>query len=350
MAAAIENIHAILLLGGGGTRLWPLSTDDHPKQFLPLFRGKSLFQLTLERVRFCGIERVKIITNERYFEQAREQAADFAANISFILEPMRRDSAPAIAAGLAALQSECGDNAVAVVLPCDHLVPDHAAFCDALRDAVQTARGGYLVTFGIRPTSPSTEYGYIRQGEVLAVSKDAFLAASFREKPDQETAQSYLMAGEYHWNSGMFVFRVSDFARESRLHMPHVWDVVRKAVSSAERMANALRLHADAFAQAEKISIDYALFEKSSAVAVLPRSFAWSDVGNWASVHAALPHDSDGNAVGGDATVHESRDTLAYGDGVRVVALGVNDLVIIASGDGVFVAPKSRAADIKKLL
>lgn len=350
MAANMAGVHAVLLSGGGGTRLWPVSTQTRPKQFLRLFGELSLFQLTLERVRDCGISDIHVVTNAAYAHDVQSQAAERGIPVSLILEPMRRDSAPAIAAGLACLKTEFGEEAVAIVLPCDHLIPNHTAFGQALSDAVEAARAGSLVTFGIKPTAPSTEYGYIRQGESLAVAKNVFRAAAFREKPDLETAKSYLASGEYHWNSGMFVFRVSDFAREATTLMPRIWDAAREAVDLGQKSHHVLRLHADAFAQAEKISIDYALFEKSSAVALLPRNFAWSDVGNWASVHAALPHDADGNAAGGDAAIHESRNTLAFGEGVRVVTLGLNDVVVVASAEGVFVAPKSRAAEVKNLL
>lgn len=350
MAADVVGVHALLLSGGGGTRLWPVSTETRPKQFLRLFGEMSLFQLTLERVKDCGIASIYVVTNADYKHEVQTQAAERGIAVSLILEPMRRDSAPAIAAGLAALRTEHGDDAVAVVLPCDHLIPNHGAFAEALRDAVAAARAGSLVTFGITPTSPSTEYGYIRQGDAIAVAADVFHAAAFREKPDLSTAQSYLASGEYHWNSGMFVFRVTDFACEATMHMPQVWKAACEAVALGQKSPQIVHLHADAFGQAERISIDYALFEKSNAVALLPRSFAWSDVGNWASVHAALAHDAHGNAAGGDAAIHESRNTLAYGEGVRVIALGVDDLVIIASSEGVFIAPKSRAAEVKSLL
>ncbi len=350
MAVEMTGVHAVLLSGGGGTRLWPVSTENRPKQFLRLFGELSLFQLTLERVRDCGIADIHVVTNAAYAHEVQTQAAERRIAVSLILEPMRRDSAPAIAAGLACLSADHGMDAVAVVLPCDHLIPDHNAFGAALRDAVAAARTGFLVTFGIKPTSPSTEYGYVRQGDALAVTGGVFRAVAFREKPDLATAQSYVASGDYHWNSGMFVFRVSDFAREASVHMPLVWKSASEAVALGQKAPQVLRLHADAFGQAEKISIDYALFEKSNTVALLPRSFAWSDVGNWASVHAALPHDADGNASGGDAAVHESSNTLAYGEGVRIIALGVDDLVIIASAEGVFIAPKSRAAEVKSLL
>lgn len=350
MAVEMVDVHAVLLSGGGGTRLWPVSTETRPKQFLRLFGELSLFQLTLERVRDCGIVDIHVVTNAAYAHDVQVQAHERGINVSLILEPMRRDSAPAISAGLAYLQASFGSGAVAVVLPCDHLIPNHTAFREALIDAVEAARAGSLVTFGIKPTSPSTEYGYIRQGDELSIAQKAFRASEFREKPSLLLAQAYLASGEYHWNSGMFVFRVNDFAREAEIHMPKIWQAACAAVALGQKSPYMLRLHADAFGSAEKISIDYALFEKSQAVALLPRNFAWSDVGNWASVHAALPHDANGNAAGGDAAIHESKNTLAYGEGVRVITLGLDDVVVIASSEGVFVAPKSRAAEIKSLL
>lgn len=345
-----KKINAVLLLGGGGTRLWPLSTDEHPKQFLTLFHGKSLYQLTLERVIACGITAIHVITNERYFDRAREQAAKLGLQPDFILEPTRRDSAPAIAAAVSAIQAVSGPETCLAVLPCDHLITDYEAFGRALDDAVTTSKSGLLVTFGIQPSGPSTEYGYIEKGKKLDLAPEAFQAISFKEKPNLEIARAYLLSGNYFWNSGMFVFRASDFAREAENYMPQIWNAACSSVELGRRAPDALRLHADAFGNAEKISIDYALFEKSKFVALLPRNFTWSDVGNWASVHEALPRDVDGNAAGGDVAIHESKNTLAYSEGVRVIALGLNDVVVIASAEGVFVAPKERAPELKRLL
>lgn len=350
MVADLGNVHAVLLLGGGGTRLWPLSTDEHPKQFLSLFGGRSLYQLTLERVRASGIVEIHVVTNERYCERARAQAAEIELIPKFILEPARRDSGAAIAAAATIIDASEGPDAVMVVLPCDHLISDHRAFADALRDAIQATQMGCLVTFGIQPTAPSVEYGYIERGQVLPQIKEAFRVTSFREKPNRETALQYLLSGRYYWNSGMFVFRCSDFKREALLHMPQIWDMASQAVFAGQGAPEGFFLDTRAFTAAPAMSIDYALFEKSETIVVLPRQLAWSDVGNWASVYAALPHDSEGNATCGNATIHECRNTLAYGGGVRVIALGVEDLVIVASADGVFVSPKDRSTEVKSLL
>ena len=350
MAVAPDKLHALLLLGGGGTRLWPVSTTRQPKQFLPLLDKKSIFQLTLERAVSCGVTSIYVVTNEHYFELARQQSHEVSVKVSFILEPMRRDSAAAIASGVAALKGLYGDDAIVAVLPCDHLIPDHSAFSDALRDAIDIAMAGYLVTFGIAPSSPSCEYGYIRQGDALTLAKNVFRVDEFHEKPNLETAISYLASGEYHWNSGIFLFRVIEFCNEAQKHMPQIWRIASKAFELSIRETDIFHLDSSTFSGAEQISIDYALFEKSNAVAVLPRNFAWSDVGSWSSVYANLPHNSHGNAIVGEAVVHECHDTLVYSKDLKVIAVGLEDVVIVASTDGVFVAAKGRSAELKKYL
>lgn len=350
MGVDLDDVHAVLLLGGGGTRLWPLSTDAHPKQFLKIFGGKSLSQLTLERIKACQIKMVYVVTNRNYFDIAVMQAQTLGVKIQFILEPMRRDSAPAIAAAAAAIASQKRPESIIAVFPCDHLITDTSSFCEAVNDAILVARSGSLVTLGICPTTPSSEYGYIQKGLPLDGAREVYRVESFKEKPNQEDALTYLASGDYYWNSGIFIFRVDEFESEVTIHMPQIWNAVRRAIEHSELKENVLLLNDEAFGLAEKVSIDYALFEKSHSVVLLPRSFAWSDVGNWASIHDTLPHDADGNASGGDAEIHEGRNTLVYGDGIKIIALGVHDLVIVASADGVFVAPKNRAANIKKLI
>ena len=350
MAVAPNTLHTLLLLGGGGTRLWPISTDRQPKQFLPLLGGKSLFQLTLERSVACGVTSIYVVTNLRYLELARQQALEVSVEVSFILEPMRRDSAAAVASGVAALKELHGDDAIVAVLPCDHLVPNYAVFADALRDAIDVVKAGYLVTFGIAPSSPSIEYGYIKQGNALTLAKHVFRVDKFHEKPNLETAIAYIASGEYHWNSGIFLFRVSEFCDEAQKYMPQIWRIANLAFELSIRETDVFHLDASTFSEAEQISIDYALFEKSNAVAVLPRNFAWSDVGSWSSVYANLPYNSDGNAIVGNAAVHECHDTLVYSKDLKVIAVGLEDVVIVASTDGVFVAPKGRSAELKKYL
>jgi mannose-1-phosphate guanylyltransferase/mannose-6-phosphate isomerase len=341
---------AVILSGGGGTRLWPVSTEARPKQFLRLFGDRSLFQETLLRLGPAGIAHAVIVANEAHGVLIAEEVAalDLATEADVLLEPMRRDSAAAIAAGVSRAKALFGAEAVIVVLPCDHLIPDHAHFARDIALAALEARKGRLVTFGIKPRWAASDFGYIRQGEPLA--DGVFRVAAFVEKPDPATAARYLDEGGYYWNSGMFVFSAGTFAREAEQHMPEVWAAAQAAVGSGTRHEGALMLSSEAFAAAPKISIDYALFEKSDNVAVIPVDFAWSDVGAWNAVHDALPRDKDGNASIGAALLEDSRNTLAIGYGVPVIGLGLDNLVVIASPQGVFVAPRERAAEIKALL
>lgn len=209
---------------------------------------------------------------------------------------------------------------------------------------------GYLCTFGIQPTFPSTEYGYIQRGNAIAEQAGAWRVAKFHEKPQAALASRYLEEGGYDWNSGMFVFRADVFQTEAERYMPQIWTAALAAVRGAGTSNGSILLDAAAFAAAPKISIDYALFEKSDRVAVVPVSFEWSDVGNWDSVHGALPRDAANNAAVGAATLVEGSGNLVVGDGTEVIVLGVSDLVVIASTHGTFVAPRSRAAEVKALV
>jgi mannose-1-phosphate guanylyltransferase/mannose-6-phosphate isomerase len=346
-----RRVIALLLSGGGGTRLWPVSTDAIPKQFLKLFGQRSLYQSTIARVAAAQVDDIVVITNVAHEPQVASQAEGLAASKpTIVLEPMRRDSGPAIAAGVAAIAAEHGAEAIVIALPCDHLIPDEAHFRRSLAEGVALAGSGFLGTFGIRPTSPSTEFGYIRRAAAIESHSNAFRVASFHEKPTRERAQAFIDDGGYDWNSGMFAFRADVFAAQAERHMPELWHAATEAVRTGTRGDRRLLLAADAFARAPRTSIDYALFEKSDRVAVVPVSFAWSDVGNWASVHDALDKDDMGNAKVGDVVARDSAGNLVIGDGVKIVVLGVDDLVVVASPQGIFVAPKSRAAEIKSLI
>jgi mannose-1-phosphate guanylyltransferase/mannose-6-phosphate isomerase len=346
-----RRVIALLLSGGGGTRLWPVSTDATPKQFLKLFGQRSLYQRTVARVDAAQVDGIVVVTNVAHEPHVSSQVDGLVAiKPTVVLEPMRRDSGPAIAAGVAAIAAEHGPDAIVVALPCDHLIPGEAHFLRSLAEGVALAASGFLGTFGIRPTCPSTEFGYIRRADAIEGQRNAFRVASFHEKPTRERAQAFLDDGGYDWNSGMFMFRADVFAAQAERHMPQLWRAATEAARTGTRSDRRLLLAADAFAQAPRTSIDYALFEKSDRVGVVPVSFAWSDVGNWASVHDALDKDITGNAKVGDVVTRDASGNLVIGDGVKVVVLGLDDLVVVASPQGTFVAPKSRAAEIKSLL
>ncbi len=348
------RIVPLLLCGGGGTRLWPLSTDENPKQFLRLFGERSLFQETLLRARAAGAVDAVVIGAERHDGVIREEVAALGADAprcTVLLEPDRRDSAAAIAAGTALIARRFGPEAIVLVLPCDHRIPNHADFAVAVDRAARTAAEGHLVTFGITPLHPATGYGYIMRGEEPAGPAGAHRAAAFVEKPDHATALGYLNSGKHFWNSGMFVFRADVFAAEAGRLMPAVFEAAARAVDAAEPAdAGTLRLDGDAFRAAPRISIDYALFETSDRVALLPVSFAWSDVGAWDAVYDASEERADGNVLVGNVVVRDVRNSLLRGEGIAVRALGLDGVVVVATPEGVLVVDKARAGEIKALL
>ena len=348
---------ALLLSGGGGTRLWPLSTEAAPKQFQTLFEGRSLFQKTVLRSLAAGVSHVHVMANVGQAELLHSQWQEIAGQAGearFVLEPMRRDSAPAIAAGVAQCLALYGAGCRILVLPCDHLIPDEAAFAAAVAQACEAAQAGYLTTFGLKPLAPVTDYGYIRAGDSLKTVPDhrlkTCLVEAFVEKPDRDTARHYVETGLYFWNSGMFLFEAGHFAREAEELMPVLWASVQAAVAHGKTGPKGFVLDVEHFAKAPSISIDYALFEKSTRVAVVPADFSWSDVGGWAALHEALPQNDEKLALMGPVVVQDSANTLVMSDGIPVLALGLEDMVVVATKAGVFVAPRHRASEIKALL
>src|SRR5262249_38586138 len=262
-----------------------ISTDEKPKQFLKLFGQCSLYQRTIARVSAAEVDGIVIITNVAHEPHVSAQVDGLVTvKPTVVLEPMRRDSGPAIAAGVAAIAAEYGPDAIVVALPCDHLIPDEAHFRRSLAEGVALADSGFLGTFGIRPTYPSTEFGYIRRAGAIEGQSNAFRVASFHEKPTRERAQTFIDDGGYDWTGGMFAFRADVSAAQAERHMPQLWRAASEAARTGTRREGRLLLAADPFAQAPRTSIDYALFEKSDQVGVVPVSFAWSDVGNWGSV------------------------------------------------------------------
>jgi mannose-1-phosphate guanylyltransferase / mannose-6-phosphate isomerase len=342
---------ALLLSGGAGTRLWPISREALPKQFMPLFGEKSLYQMTLARLQDAGVSGILVAANQQHEPLLRSQASALGkAEPILLLEPARRDSAPAIAAGVAHALKTHGPDTIIAVMPCDHLIPDHAAFAASLSRARKLAEFGYLATFGIAPTFPSRDFGYLQQGGKIEDTVECYHVARFHEKPQLPKAVEYLASGEYLWNSGMFVFKAGTFASEAKIHMPDVWTAATKAVEAATNRNGTLHLDQSAFEAAPRISIDFALFEKSARVAMARASFQWSDVGAWSAVFDALDKDPSLNAVQGDVRLRDVSNSLVIGEGIRVVVIGMSEFVVVARPEGVFVAPLKRASEIKDML
>ncbi|UFZ04431.1 mannose-1-phosphate guanylyltransferase/mannose-6-phosphate isomerase [Bradyrhizobium ontarionense] len=341
------RIIPLIMCGGAGTRLWPASREVRPKQFLPLFGARSTFQDTLLRVSDADLfERPIIITNMAYRFMVLEQLAEIGIEADVLLEPMRRDSGPAIAAGAAFAQSRDQD-AVVLALAADHVVRDTAAFLDACRAGLTAAESGRIVTFGVKPERAATEYGYISPGS--PVSGEVRAVAKFVEKPDQPTAERYIREG-YLWNSGNFMFRAGVLLDEYRKYDAGSVQTVADAVTRAGRDLSFIILDSDSFAAAKPISIDYAVMEKTERAAVAPVSCGWSDVGSWHAVWELSDKDAQGNAARGIAVFEDSRNCNVVTDKALVALEGVDDLVVVAAQDAILVSRQRDANGLKRLV
>jgi mannose-1-phosphate guanylyltransferase / mannose-6-phosphate isomerase len=342
-----RRIVPLIMCGGAGTRLWPASREIRPKQFLPLFGTRSTFQDTILRVSDPTLfETPIIITNAAYRFMVAEQLAEIEQKADVLLEPARRDSGPAIAAGATFAQIRDGD-AVVLALAADHVVGDTAAFIAACRQGLAAAETGRIVTFGVEPERAATEYGYISPGE--AVSGKVRSVAKFVEKPDPATAADYIKSG-YLWNSGNFMFRASVLLDEYRKVDADSVQAVSDAVSKAGRDLGFVTLDKESFAQANAISIDYAVMEKTSRAAVVPVSCGWSDVGSWRAVWELSDKDGQGNAAQGAAVFEDSRNCNVSTDKALVALEGVDDLVVVATQDAVLVSRQKDANGLKRLV
>jgi mannose-1-phosphate guanylyltransferase/mannose-6-phosphate isomerase len=338
-------LQPVLLSGGSGTRLWPLSREAHPKQFLPLVGDDTLLQATWRRVAPLSSAAPLVVANEDHrFLVAEQLRVIGAPRARIVLEPVGRNTAPAIAAA-ALIASADGGDPLLLVLPSDHVVRDADAFRAAVRAASPAAEAGALVTFGIVPQAPETGFGYIEADAGEGVRK----VLRFVEKPDAATAQGYLDAGGYYWNSGMFLFRASRFLEELGRHRPDILDAARAACGHVDPDGEFLRLDRDAFAASPSESIDYAVMEKTDAAMVLPVDIGWNDVGSWSALWDVSEQDADGNARHGDVITVDSRNSYAYAR--RLVALvGVENLVVVETDDAVLVAAKDRVQDVKQVV
>ncbi len=342
-----RRIIPLIMCGGAGTRLWPASREVRPKQFLPLFGTRSTFQDTLSRVSDQTLfERPIVITNAAYRFMVLEQLAEIGIEADILLEPVRRDSGPAIAAG--AVFAETRDSeAIVLALAADHVVRDNAAFVAACRQGLVAAQSGRIVTFGVRPERAATEYGYISPGEQVA--GEVRSVAKFVEKPDPAAAADYIKAG-YLWNSGNFMFRASVLLDEYRKVDAQSVQAISDAVGKAGRDLGFVTLDPAAFGSAKAISIDYAVMEKTSHAAVVPAACGWSDVGSWHAVWELSEKDAQGNAARGTAVFEDSRNCNVSTDRALVALEGVDDLVVVATEDAVLVSRQKDANGLKRLV
>ena len=334
-----QPIVPLIMCGGAGTRLWPASRENRPKQFLPLFGPLSTFQETIRRVSDPALfGRPVVVTNAQYRFLVAEQLAAIGAEADILLEPVRRDSGPAIVAG-ATYALRRGDDPLVVALAADHVVTDPLAFAKVCATAGEAARQDRIVMFGVEPTRAATEYGYIRPGVPLAPG--LFGIERFVEKPDAETAARYVAEG-YVWNSGNFVFRASFLLEEYRRFEPESGAAVEAAIEGAGSDLGFVTLEADAFSRATAKSIDYAVMERTERAAVMPVSYGWSDVGSWQAVWELSERDADGNAAQGKAVFVDARSSYVASDKQLVALLGLDNVVVVTTDDAVLVASRAK--------
>jgi len=340
-------ITPILLAGGAGTRLWPVSRDSFPKQFLPLVGDRSTYQETLLRVQGVGFAPPIVITGPQFHFFARRQAEEVGVEATVIIEPLRRDSGPAIAAATAVARQR-DPQAVVLALAADHIILDPQAFRDTCLIGLKAAEHGAIVTFGIKPTEPKTAYGYIKPGAALAESS-VRKVEQFVEKPDAPTAARYVTEG-YLWNSGNFLFRADVLLSELSRLEPKMAQAVEASVTGATDDLGFLRLDAEPFARAPQKSIDYAVMERTDRAAVVEGNFRWSDIGSWDALFDVRPRDPQGNVAQGHLVTIDAQDCVVHSERHLTALIGVKDLVVVATQDAVLVAPRERAQEVKSLV
>ena len=348
----------VLLSGGAGTRLWPVSREAHPKPFMQMADGQSLLQKTFIRAaRLSGVDTVLTVTNREYFFKTRDDyevlGKDAAVNKPFLLEPLGRNTAPAVALSALWVADQWGPDTVMLVLAADHLIEGDEAFGKAVAIARALADAGKLVTFGVKPTAPETGYGYIERGDALPTA-GGYSVARFVEKPPLETAQQYVASGRHFWNSGIFCFSTATILAELQQHSPRIFEGAQECWAKTRSRKHvegaSVEIDHDSFAHLPDLSIDYAVMEKSDHVSMVPAEFSWSDIGSWSAVSGLVRPDEAGNRVVGEAVLVDAENTFIRAEGRMVAAVGTRNLIIIDTPDALLVADRDRTQDVKKVV
>ncbi len=347
----------VILSGGVGSRLWPVSRQAHPKPFMALPDGQNLIQKTFLRAsQLQGVAEVLTVTNRELLFKTEDDYRAVAPSplaLAYILEPFGRNTAAAIAIAALQLKESYGEKATMLVLSADHLIQDEAAFARAVVQAAALAEEGRLVTFGIQPQYPETGFGYI-EAKLSSPLGDGFAVARFVEKPNLSTAESYLSEGNFYWNSGMFCFQVGTVLAELRDHAPDVLEAVESAATASRstegKQYRCLTLDAEHFAKVPDISIDYALMERSKNVAIIPCDIGWSDIGSWTAVSELTSQNADGNRFEGEVLAHSARNNFVSSSGRLTALVGVEDLLVVDTPDALLIAHKDSAQDVKHIV
>jgi mannose-1-phosphate guanylyltransferase/mannose-6-phosphate isomerase len=350
VAPVQPKIHPILLSGGSGSRLWPISRESYPKQLLCLASGQSMIQDTASRVTGDGFAAPLVVCNDDHRFIIAEQLRQInLAPSAIVLEPVGRNTAAA-AAVAALIVAEQDPNALLLLLPADHVILDNKGFRAAVEAAAAAAAAGNLVTFGIQPTAPETGYGYIRCGAGLTAYPGVFQVDAFIEKPNRDTAEEFLARGDHFWNSGMFLFSASKLLAEMERFAPEVLAACREAIAHGLRDLDFFRLEADAFASSPSISIDYAVMERTDAAVVVPADIGWTDVGAWSALWDIGTKDDAGNVCIGDVVTEEANNCYIRSEGMLTVVVGIDNAVVVATDDAILVASRDKVQNIKTVV
>jgi mannose-1-phosphate guanylyltransferase/mannose-6-phosphate isomerase len=343
------RLHPVILAGGCGTRLWPMSRESYPKQFLPLLEGKSPFQATLDRCAALGrIEPATIVVNQEHRFLAAEQARAAGRTVKRIyIEPVGRSTAPAVALVAHELVAE-NPESLMLVLPADHDIPDESPFADAVETATAAAAQGQLMVFGVEPRWPETGYGYIERGPDLVSAPGCHQVASFVEKPELEIATHFLESGRHYWNSGMFLFSAARYLEELERLEPELAEQCRLAAQACGDEAGCRRIASATFERCRAMSIDHAVMERTQSAAVVPARFRWSDIGSWDALWDRAEKDEDGNDVHGRAQLHDVSNCLVHADKRLVVGIGLEDMVVIDTPDAVLIARRGETQRVRE--